>query len=234
MDGTGAPSLVIPRLRLTRHAQVPPLDDDALDFTPTAGPSRLANPFPNFFANGDHADHDDAEDTQSTPRMSLRSSLSSSKNGPPPSQQPPVEDTPAARLRALLARVPNSSSYSSQTQLLHEPAPHPPSELDSDFDTPRWNTTAASVARESLKDLFSNALRDSGDSPQTGNGRRRNSVGASELDDSPRVEKVAEERAKNKGKRRTLSDEELDKSSSALPCNALSSPLINLRLYMNR
>ncbi|ETW80943.1 hypothetical protein HETIRDRAFT_247509, partial [Heterobasidion irregulare TC 32-1] len=120
------------------------------------------------------------------------------------------EDTPAARLRALLARVPNSSSYSSQTQLLHEPAPHPPSELDSDFDTPRWNTTAASVARESLKDLFSNALRDSGDSPQTGNGRRRNSIGASELDDSPRVEKVAEERAKNKGKRRTLSDEELD------------------------
>jgi hypothetical protein len=86
------------------------------------------------------------------------------------------------------------------------------SEPDSDFDPPRSSlANTPSIARESLKDLFSRALRDPGDTPEK-NRRRRNSIDISEVDFSPRVDR---ERAKNKGQRRSLSDEEADKPSSA-------------------
>jgi hypothetical protein len=116
-------------------------------------------------------------------------------------------DTPAARLRALLSRVPNSPSNSGGFTHARVAS----SEPDSDFDPPRASSTnTPSIARESLKDLFSRALRDPGDTPQK-NRRRRNSIDVSEVESSPRVER---ERAKNKGKRRSLSDEEADKPSS--------------------
>jgi hypothetical protein len=115
-----SPSLpAIPRLRLTRHTQLSPQDDD-LSRTPTAGPSRL------------HALQDESEDTDATPRLPVSSSL--------PSMYAVAEDTPAARLRALLAQVPNTSS-ASRTQLLHEPSPSLPSDRESDFEPPpRWAT----------------------------------------------------------------------------------------------
>jgi hypothetical protein len=72
---------------------------------------------------------------------------------------------------------------------------------------PQSGPATPSVARESLKDIFSRALRDT---PQKGR-HRRNSIDISEVEASPRVEK---ERAKNKGKRKSLSDEEPDKPSS--------------------
>ena len=81
-----------------------PLGDD-LPRTPTAGPSRL------------HVLQDESEDTDATPRLTVSSSL--------PSVYAVTEDTPAARLRALLAQVPNTSS-TSRTQLLHEPPPSLP------------------------------------------------------------------------------------------------------------
>ncbi|KAH9048837.1 hypothetical protein EDB84DRAFT_126817 [Lactarius hengduanensis] len=144
-----SPSLLqVPRLRITRHSQLSlsPLDDD-LSRTPTAGPSRL------------HALHGDNEDTDSTPRLPVSSSL--------PSIYAAVEDTPAARLRALLAQVPNTSS-ASRTQLLHEPPPPLPSDRDSDFDPPpKWaNSSTTSSARENLRSLFTHALRDPGDTPR--------------------------------------------------------------------
>ncbi|KAH8992804.1 hypothetical protein EDB86DRAFT_2805989 [Lactarius hatsudake] len=190
-----SPSLLqVPRLRITRHSQLSlsPLDDD-LSRTPTAGPSRL------------HALHGDNEDTDSTPRLPVSSSL--------PSIYAAVEDTPAARLRALLAQVPNTSS-ASRTQLLHEPPPPLPSDRDSDFDPPpKWaNSSTTSSARENLRSLFTHALRDPGDTPRKDG--RRNSIDSSEVEDSPRIDRVIQERSRNKGKRTSFSDEELETSSS--------------------
>ncbi|KAI0298524.1 hypothetical protein BC826DRAFT_1103024 [Russula brevipes] len=157
-----SPSLpAIPRLRLTRHTQLSPQDDD-LSRTPTAGPSRL------------HALQDESEDTDATPRLPVSSSL--------PSMYAVAEDTPAARLRALLAQVPNTSS-ASRTQLLHEPSPSLPSDRESDFEPPpRWGDTSASSARESLRSLFTHALRDPGDTPRKD--VRRNSIDLSEVEDT--------------------------------------------------
>ncbi len=188
-----SPSLPsLPRLRVTRHSQLSPLDDD-LSRTPTAGPSRL------------HAlQHDESEDTDATPRLTVSSSL--------PSVYAVTEDTPAARLRALLAQVPNTSS-ASRTQLLHEPSPSP-SDRESDFEPPpRWANSSinSSSARESLRSLFTHALREPGDTPRKD--VRRNSIDLSEVEDTPRSGRVLEERARNKGKRMSFSDEELDKSS---------------------
>ncbi|KAI0305666.1 hypothetical protein B0F90DRAFT_1924051 [Multifurca ochricompacta] len=188
-----SPSLLqIPRLRLSRHLQHSPLPlDDDLSRTPIAGPSRL------------HPLHDENEDAESTPRLTISSSL--------PSMYVMTEDTPAARLRALLAQVPNASS-TSRTQLLHEPPPSLPSDRESDFDPPpKWASSSTSSARESLKSLFTHALRSPGGTPRKD--ARRNSIDSSEVEDSPRNDRVIQERSRNKGKRMSFSDEELDKSS---------------------
>jgi hypothetical protein len=180
----------IARLRLTRHTQLSPQDDD-LSRTPTAGPSRL------------HALHDESEDTDATPRLTVSSSL--------PSMYAVTEETPAARLRALLAQVPTTSP-ASRTQLLHEPTPSLPSDRESDFEPPpRWANSSTTSARDSLRSIFTHALRDPGDTPRKD--PRRNSIDLSEVEDSPRNDRVVQERARNKGKRMSFSDEELDKSS---------------------
>jgi len=189
----------IPRLRLTRQS---PRFDDGVDDTPQAGPSRLSL----TTDVGGQDNNEETEDAQSTPKMSMLRPMSP-EPAPMQNATPPM-DTPAARLRALLNRVPNSPSTSRVSP--HEPMNS--SEPDSDFDPPRSNlANTPSIARESLKDLFSRALRDPGDTPEK-NRRRRNSIDISEVDFSPRVDR---ERAKNKGQRRSLSDEEADKPSSA-------------------
>ncbi|KAH7907744.1 hypothetical protein BJ138DRAFT_1014032 [Hygrophoropsis aurantiaca] len=136
--------------------------------------------------------------------------------------------TPAARLRALLARVPHSPPQPRQ-----QPVPPPASDADigydSDFDPPRSSTgsvsgsvaPSSSIARESLKDLFSHALREPGDTPRKNlkgkdresTGRpRRNSIDTSAVDITPILDR---ERAKHKGKRRSLSDEEVEIPSAS-------------------
>ncbi len=200
-----SPSLLqVPRLRITRHSQLSlsPLDDD-LSRTPTAGPSRL------------HPLHGDIEDTDSTPRLPVSYSL--------PSIYAATDDTPATRLRALLAQVPNTSS-ASRTQLLHEPPPPLPSDRDSDFDPPpKWaNSSTTSSARENLRSLFTHALRDPGDTPRKD--ARRNSIDSSEVEDSPRIDRVIQERSRNKGKRTSFSDEELETSSSSFFCHCRRTP----------
>ncbi|KAF8170234.1 hypothetical protein K438DRAFT_1502392, partial [Mycena galopus ATCC 62051] len=108
---------------------------------------------------------------------------------------PPEEA--AARLRALLHRMP-------ATQSKTQARPASPSEVESDFDPPRFSPPP-SEARKSLKDVFSHAIREPGDTPVKGRNRRNST---SEVDEIPR------ENAKNKGKRKSLSDEELDKPNS--------------------
>lgn len=61
-----------------------------------------------------------------------------------------------------------------------------------------------------MKELFSNALREPGNTPRKIGRQRRNSIDASEVETSISVE---EERAKYKAKRLSLSDEEAEKSS---------------------
>lgn len=188
MESHSTPALPIPRLRLSRTG----LAHD----TPDPGPSVRRFPTASDVELG-HDDHvgDGDDDYQLTPRMTPATILDGA-------------DTPAARLRALLSRVPGS---------LKSPAvPQPrssPSEIESDFDPP--NGTASntpSIARESIKDLFSRALREPGNTPQKNKPRwRRNSIDASEVDTTPRLQP---ENGKSKGKRRSLSDDETDSPSS--------------------
>jgi hypothetical protein len=212
MDNNFAQPLPIPRLRLSRQPS-PQLDsDDNFSDIHQAGPSRTSI---NHLNNdiGENIYHGDP-DAQSTPKLSSIS-LNARQPHHLPQDASPV-DTPAARLRALLSRIPNNNNNNNNnTASTAHPPPLDPtsiSELDSDFD-PSQSSPAdqSSVARESLKDLFSRALRDPGDTPRK-DGRRRNSIDVSEVEASPRV---ARERAKNKGKRRSMSDEEMDKPSSA-------------------
>ncbi|KAG6811990.1 hypothetical protein H0H92_004955 [Tricholoma furcatifolium] len=142
--------------------------------------------------DSDSSERDD--DHESTPKMTSTTTLMG-----------PLE-TPADRLRALLAMTPKPASMS---QL-------PPSTYDnaSDFDPPNaLSESTISSARDSLKDLFSRARRDPGNTPQKeAVRRRRNSIDISEVEASPRVE---QQRAQNKSNRKTLSDEEVDPARSS-------------------
>lgn len=187
-----------PRLRVSRQSNDA---SNATMSTPHAGPSRLPELTQLIDVHLSDLDgpYSNDDDRQSTPKMTFAPSLASSS---------PV-DTPAARLRALLSRVPTRSPTT--------PLPltrSSPSELESDYEAPESPRPPPSVARESLKDIFSRALRDPGDTPQKAT-RRRNSIDMSEVESSPRVEK---ERTKNKGKRKSLSDDEVENSRSA-PCD---------------
>ncbi|KAH9945685.1 hypothetical protein B0H21DRAFT_693921 [Amylocystis lapponica] len=198
MDTPSGSSLLVPRLRLNRHS---PQIHSATSLTPVAGPSH-------YSPDMNHHESED-EDAESTPRLSQSAIVPESS----PRTSPVLPtDTPAARLRALLARVPNDSvtPRPSSSQL---PPPISPSEPDSDFDPPNGTSDTPSVARESLRELFSRALREPGNTPQKAR-PRRNSIDASIVDASPRIERVQQERAKNKGKRRSMSDEEADHLSN--------------------
>lgn len=196
MDASLPPT--IPRLRISRFS--PQANYETL--TPVAGPSHNSELL--------HADDDD-EDAESTPRMPTSAIPDRQSPRAGASQGLPM-DTPAARLRALLSRVPNTpDSATPHASSSRQPVLPPSSEPDSDFEPPYSTVTTSSVARESLKELFSRALRDPGNTPRKGK-QRRNSIDASEVDSSPRVE---EERAKYKWKRRSLSDEEAEKSSES-------------------
>ncbi|KAI0829898.1 hypothetical protein BC628DRAFT_1359257 [Trametes gibbosa] len=198
MDASLPPT--IPRLRISRFS--PQANYETL--TPVAGPSHNSELL--------HADDDD-EDAESTPRMPTSAIPDRQSPRAGASQGLPM-DTPAARLRALLSRVPNTpDSATPHASSSRQPVLPPSSEPDSDFEPPYSTVTTSSVARESLKELFSRALRDPGNTPRKGK-QRRNSIDASEVDSSPRVE---EERAKYKWKRRSLSDEEAEKSKLVEP-----------------
>ena len=110
----------------------------------------------------------------------------------PPGTQTVAE---ARRHRLLPTRV-------SAKRLLPCTAYHP-------RDAVNPSLASTSVASQSLRELFSRVLRDS-DTPKTP--QRRNSIDASEVEDSPRLERVWKERSSYKGKRRSMSDEEAEKS----------------------
>ena len=136
------------------------------------------------------------------------------------SEATPLADTPANRLRALLARSPSSatptqryrgtSSSSGKAQM----EPYSPSQEDYEPITPKHpfspplEDPPTSVARESLRDIFAQALRDPGDTPvKEQRRRRRNSIGSSGVDESP-------VKARARAGRKSFSDEETERMSS--------------------
>lgn len=209
---------IIPRLRVSRHQQSTVYDYSGSVNLSEAGPSRLPSSTdflePNLHA--ENTDDDEQEQEQDTPKLPSSSALPTDSSSPYP------EDTPAARLKAVLERTSARSRP--------PPAPIPSSgsttDLESDFDLPTIGSSQPSLARENLNSLFSHALREPGDTPQKsfkGKMRRRNSIDTSEVGSRPRVTKVKDDRSAVEGKRRSLSDDELSSSNSALECHKVSS-----------
>jgi hypothetical protein len=161
-----------------------------------SGPSRLLEEYLTLNHDSDDTNNDSTSDVHpTTPKLNAAAGLSS-------------KDDLAAKLRAAMKGSKSSITASS-------PNPH----------TPIMPQPSQSIAKESLKDLFSRALRDP-DTPQKGNSRwRRNSIDSSEVENSPRVIRVQMERAGNKGKRKSLSDEEVDASHSAFLSSCKSTVL---------
>ncbi|KAJ7287377.1 hypothetical protein C8J57DRAFT_1283728 [Mycena rebaudengoi] len=196
MEGAYAQSPAVPRLRVSRQPQTTAPDRPPSQEESKAGPSR-----PRDHSGADHPNGDAARDDDHLPTPK--------GVNPGSNASPPVEA--AARLRALLSRIPNEPKTSVAR-------PVSPSEVESDFDPPRFSPTTPS-ARQSLTDMFSRAMHDTPvknrDTPGK-NRPRRNSFDTSEVEASPRVR----ERAKNKGKRKSLSDEEAEKPSRSLRSEA--------------
>lgn len=210
MDTPSSTTLIRPRLRLFRRSPSP---HDASEATPQPGPSSARSLF--------SAIHDE-EDEFPTPRMQPKPIASLNTNptpkpfpGPTSATSAPTE-TPAARLRALLAREPRSPRSAASV-----PPPEPPSEADSVAEPARFGSSTSSVSsvtRGSLKDIFSRALREPGDTPQKGR-PRRNSFDGSSMEITPVVDR---NRGQRKPARRSLSDEEAENPSAWPSYRALS------------
>jgi hypothetical protein len=179
-----------------------------MDFTPVAGPSSARSQF-------NHVIDEEEDDNQPTPRMPLKAFSSSSSYGQnydfgASTSSAIPSDTPAARLRALLARTSDSPSERYPPE-----RPFAPSSEDGTGSVSSRFTHGPgtpSVFRDNLKDLFSHARREPGDTPQKSR-LRRNSFDSSEMDITP---VVGREREQHKGKRKSLSDDEVDKPSTSI------------------
>ncbi|KAJ3966687.1 hypothetical protein EV361DRAFT_934035 [Lentinula raphanica] len=199
----------IPRLRVSRQHQSTIYDySGSVNFS-EAGPSRLhiSTNLLEPSINMDNADDDDHE--ENTPKLPSVAALPNELSSTYPA------DTPAARLKAVLERTSAKSRP--------PPAPIPSSasttDFESDFDIPTIGSSQPSLARETLNSLFSHALREPGDTPQKsvkGRLRRRNSIDTSEFESNPRASKIKNSRAEGKGKRRSLSDDELSSSNISI------------------
>ncbi|KIK68864.1 hypothetical protein GYMLUDRAFT_622625 [Collybiopsis luxurians FD-317 M1] len=198
----------IPRLRVSRQHQSAAFGYSGSPLFSEAGPSRLhsSSTLPLDQYIDDVAD----DEQQDTPKLPAISTL------PPESSSMLPEYTPAARLKAVLERT--SARYKPP------PAPTPSSaavsEFESDFEIPTTGSSQPSLARENLNSLFSHALREPGDTPQkSAKGSklgRRNSFDTSEFESSPRAIKMKKDRIDYKGKRRSMSDDELSSSNGEL------------------
>ncbi|KAG0706047.1 hypothetical protein DFH29DRAFT_903265 [Suillus ampliporus] len=204
METPSSNSLLKPRLRLLRRTPSPRVQDSSdMDFTPVAVPSSVRSQF-NVA--------DDEDDNQPTPRMPFKNIASSSNYYGQNSESAPStsyaipSDTPAARLRALIRSSDFPSGRSPPTRSFAQP-----SEAGTSSVSSRFTPATPSVIRDSLKDLFSHARREPGDTPQKSR-PRRNSFDTSEMDITPVVDR---EREHHKGKRKSLSDDEVDKPKSS-------------------
>ncbi|KAG6866629.1 hypothetical protein C0991_000739 [Blastosporella zonata] len=183
-------SLSTPRLRVSRtpRAYDHLLAGSSLDYLPELSATTPAE-------DSDVNDRDD--DQESTPKITPKATLLD-----------PTE-TPTAQLRALLARTSGASKST-----LMPLSPLQSSDHESDFEPPNApSQITVSSAKENLKNIFSHAMRDPGNTPQKSKIRpRRNSIDVSEVEASPRVQR---QRAQNRTNRKSLSDEEIDPAKSS-------------------
>ncbi|KAH6914176.1 hypothetical protein BKA70DRAFT_657483 [Coprinopsis sp. MPI-PUGE-AT-0042] len=166
-----------------------------------AGPSRLPELTQLVDVDFSDLESDNLEsDEHATPRIQALNKLPSAEND---------LQTPAARLRAILSRVPNGSLSPDATPVATQPPKSVANyESDSDMDISTQVNRAPSAAHTSIRSIFSNALRPPGDTPQKQQQRpRRNSIDTSEVETSPRLER-GQHRAKRKSL--SLSDEEVE------------------------
>lgn len=211
MDGTSlsAQFPVTPRLRVPRQTYL------------SASATRSA-------LDGDTDDTndptDDDEDNASTPRIaSLNVAPDDLDVVRSASATPVVEDNPASRLRALLSRVPRDDTPLASAQARRSPSLHA-SDMDMDMDTPQFSSpfksTPPSNASTTLKDLFSRALREPGESPAKPQRRRRSSLDSSGIEESP-IE------SRGKSKRLSLSDDEKEKANSMCAMSSFKHGILN-------
>lgn len=136
-----------------------------------AGPSRLTNStqinLNDIPPAQPSVEEDEEQDQHPTPRMNTTSALLPTPNL-------------AGRLRELIQLVPNGSA-SNATPIVHPPSP---AFHESDFENDS-TSGGHSRARESLRDIFSKALREPGDTPQKGRPRSSSDTTASESDALP-------------------------------------------------
>ncbi|KAF5351784.1 hypothetical protein D9756_007424 [Leucocoprinus leucothites] len=201
MDTSSATPQPLPRLRVTRAPPSGRRDNtNASVASSQAGPSRLTDftqlvdlNLSDIRAAHAYTDEDEDEDQYPTPRMNNAAPLAPSSATPTPNL--------AGRLRELIHLVPNGST-SQATPTPHRP--HSPTFHESDFEGDSA-ATGHSRARESLRDIFSKALRDPGDTPQKSRQRRNSDSSASESDVLPATSRKLPD---IKGKRKSSSDEE--------------------------
>lgn len=195
----------IPRLRVSRQHQSTLYEFSDPQNISQDDPSRLQSST-NLMES--HIEDFGDDEQQDTPKLPAFPNL-------PPETPTFPEDTPAARLKAVLER----------TSAKSKPPPpplrssSPVTEFESDLEIPEMGSSQPSLARVNLNSLFTHALRDPGDTPQKsakGKMRRRNSIDTSEFESSPRVVEDKKDRTDYKGKRRSTSDDELSVSNSTL------------------
>ena len=190
------------RRRLVRTAPTSAMvPNDSIASGSQAGPSRLPDLTQLVdvgLSDLDRSFDDLDSDEHATPRLPTSTEL--------PPADGPVQSS-AARLRALLQRVPNGSPPPATPMAPTSTQSAGTYESDYEIADTTWATATPSVAQTSLSNLrsvFSHAMRPPGDTPQKQR-KRRNSIDTSEVDSSPKTE-----RPKIKGKRKSLSDEEVE------------------------
>lgn len=192
-------STFMPRLRMSKHSPVQYDRSSNIASVSEAGPSRL----PNFSQILDL----DMKDMPLSDDQFFSSELDTPKITTAPAAT--RSDNPAAVLRALLSRLPAHPPSPTQSHAL---SVQDVTERESDFDTVSESNPAPSIAQESLKHIFSNAFCDPDNMPRKMRDRH-NSIDISEVEATPRIER---ERATNKGKRRSMSDDKLEDTSREL------------------
>lgn len=209
MDTSSATPQPLPRLRVSRASPSGRLDNNNTSVSSSqAGPSRLTDftqlvdlNLSDIRASHNYTDEDEAEDQHPTPRMNSATPLAASSTTSGASL--------AGRLRELIHLVPNGSGSQGT------PTPRrPPSPTFHESDFEGESTAGHSRARESLRDIFSKALREPGDTPRKGVQRRNSDSSIGEIEPNPAS---STKWSDIKGKQKSLSDEESDNPASASP-----------------
>lgn len=191
--------VITPRLRMTRTPLQYDRNSQVASTFHTGGSSRLTEFSQLVDVDLNDMELPDPSDHSNNSKISTPSTATRSEK-------------PAAVLRALLSRLPADHRNPTPS---HSPSQQYSSERESDYDISEPENATPSIAQESLKDIFSKARRDPGNTPQKIQARR-NSVGTSEVDASFSIE---EERMDSKGKRRSVSDDETEHLDSEPPCD---------------